>query len=90
MGVFMYKSTDKKELLNATKGTSAPRSALNSLTVIKRNQQAQIFSVDKIESLLSRACAGFESEVEPSLILHELEKIFTAVLAHKSLKRRWF
>jgi len=83
----MYKNTDKKDLSAASQGTSKHGSVLNSLTVIKRNQQSQIFSVDKIESLILRACIGLEADVEKSLILHELEKNIYSGITTQELEK---
>lgn len=86
-GGFMYKSTENRQQQATQKGASGTGSALNSLTVIKRDQQSQEFSVEKVSSLLDRACRGFEKYVEPALILGELEKNVYSGITTQELER---
>ena len=53
---------------------------LHTLTVVKRSQEEQSFSIGKIKSLLAHACRGVEELVDIPAILHELERnIYTGI-----------
>lgn len=66
---------------------SVAHGVLSSLTVIKRDNQPQSFAVEKVKSLIKRACVGLESAVNVDKILRELEKNIYSGISTQQLER---
>jgi len=59
----------------------------DSFTVVKRNEQSQSFSLQKIQSLLFKACIGLHDVIDPEKIIHELHKNVYSGISTKELER---
>lgn len=83
----MQKGTHNQTLSSAQQSTDVTVGVFSSLTVIKRDNQPQSFVVEKVRSLIERACVGLAVDIDIDRILHELERNIYSGITTQQLER---